>query len=472
MSKVAPPTKHCCCCREHSQRPPPRILTGETDLRSASLPRSVKQSLPAGYNAAAKYLAQGKVMDYTKLNDDFEEASKATCETIMDILHDISSYDIFILERDATYDGRSGCSNGCNECTECSARRRARPDTKDLAHLQMCLRQLFDLIYQNFFHRILCPRKQEKEDAHMALVTPLHRVFILHEQPKYEGWRNDLNYFERHGSQKVILPLKQNERLPKGCPASLCYSASQEVIDEFIDRVLCYTQVLHEKHNSTHHHTTSISEMDDVCPICDKSASWLLPALVAPWFIHRNMMKRETLASLRRSTDITIPTSVLEALKNAPSNYPTFPPPPDPLPTPPVKPAVQRKPKSDPLIEPAAVYADEFLLPKLRPPFEPAQNPDPVRHPYSYFLSLDAETRKKWIRNRAKETRQKLRLEEPSEKEKYTLGPWKCGWFTAKQCGLNARDFILEKPRTTENDHKPNPVWKGSRRQGHPHVSF
>jgi hypothetical protein len=39
--------------------------------------------------AAAKYLASGLVMDYTKLNEDFEEASKATCENIMDILHDI-----------------------------------------------------------------------------------------------------------------------------------------------------------------------------------------------------------------------------------------------------------------------------------------------------------------------------------------------------------------------------------------------
>ena len=31
-------------------------------------------------------------MDYTKLNGDFEEASKATCENILDILHDIVCY--------------------------------------------------------------------------------------------------------------------------------------------------------------------------------------------------------------------------------------------------------------------------------------------------------------------------------------------------------------------------------------------
>lgn len=31
-------------------------------------------------------------MDYTKLNNDFEEASKATCENILDILHDIVRY--------------------------------------------------------------------------------------------------------------------------------------------------------------------------------------------------------------------------------------------------------------------------------------------------------------------------------------------------------------------------------------------
>ena len=53
--------------------------------------------------------------------------------------------------------------------------------------------------------------------------------------------------FERAGSENVKLPLKSIDRLPKGCPASLCFSQSQDVIDEFIDRVLCSTQVLHEK---------------------------------------------------------------------------------------------------------------------------------------------------------------------------------------------------------------------------------
>jgi len=81
----------------------------------------------------------------------------------------------------------------------------------------------------------------------MALVTPLHRVFIMHELPKHKEWKHELAYFERDGSENVKLPLKPNERLPKGCPASLCFSSSQETIDEFIDRVLCSTQVMHEK---------------------------------------------------------------------------------------------------------------------------------------------------------------------------------------------------------------------------------
>jgi len=81
----------------------------------------------------------------------------------------------------------------------------------------------------------------------MVLVTPLHRVFIMHEPPKHKEWKQELAYFEREGSENVKLPLKSNERLPKGCPAALCFSASQEMVDEFIDRVLCSTQVMHEK---------------------------------------------------------------------------------------------------------------------------------------------------------------------------------------------------------------------------------
>ena len=81
----------------------------------------------------------------------------------------------------------------------------------------------------------------------MALVTPLHRVFIMHEQPNHKELRAELSVFERAGSENVKLPLKSIDRLPKGCPASLCFSQSQDVIDEFIDRVLCSTQVLHEK---------------------------------------------------------------------------------------------------------------------------------------------------------------------------------------------------------------------------------
>ena len=53
-----------------------------------------------------------------------------------------SSYDIFILERDATFDGRSGCSDGCNDCDECSldAFSYLVNQIEQLAqsHLQMC----------------------------------------------------------------------------------------------------------------------------------------------------------------------------------------------------------------------------------------------------------------------------------------------------------------------------------------------
>ena len=103
------------------------------------------------------------------------------------------------------------------------------------------------LTLQNFFHRILCPRKDHVEEGQMTLITALHRVFIPHPTPTHKDWKQELAYFERAGSESVKLPLKQNDRLPKGCPASLCYSSSQDSIDEFIDRVLCSTQVLHEK---------------------------------------------------------------------------------------------------------------------------------------------------------------------------------------------------------------------------------
>ena len=50
--------------------------------------------------AAAKFLASGLVMDYGKLNAEFEEAAKTTCENIMDVLNDIVSF---------------GCSGGAVE---------------------------------------------------------------------------------------------------------------------------------------------------------------------------------------------------------------------------------------------------------------------------------------------------------------------------------------------------------------------
>jgi hypothetical protein len=160
------------------------------------------------------------------------------------------------------------------------------------------------------------------------------------------------------------------------------------------------------------------------------------------------MMKRETLASLKRSTDIAIPASVLNALKNAPTNFPSFPPPPDPLPAPPPKSASRRKPKkSSTILMPNPPLYLGYLLPYYRLPFEPVKSPDPVKHPYSYFLSLDDEMRKTWVQHRAKKTRDELGLEQPAESEQYSSGPWKCGWFSATECGLHAEDWIMDKEK-------------------------
>ncbi len=78
-----------------------------------------------------------------------------------------------------------------------------------------------------------------------ALVTPLHRVFMAQEPP--EDAERSLAHFERHGSGDVDFPLANGASLPKGCPAGLCLRDDQEIIDDFIDRVLCKTQNLHEK---------------------------------------------------------------------------------------------------------------------------------------------------------------------------------------------------------------------------------
>lgn len=86
-----------------------------------------------------------------------------------------------------------------------------------------------------------------------------------------------------------------------------------------------------------------------------------------------------------------------------------------------------------------------YLLPYYRLPFEPAKNPDPVKHPYSYFLSLDDDMRKTWVQYRAQQTREEMGLDDKTEK--YTAGPWKCGWFSATECGLHAEDWIMDKEK-------------------------
>lgn len=83
-----------------------------------------------------------------------------------------------------------------------------------------------------------------------------------------------------------------------------------------------------------------------------------------------------------------------------------------------------------------------FLLPYCRKPFQPVKDPDPVKHPYSYFLSLDDEMRKTWVQHRAKKTRDELGLEQPADQN--SSGPWRCGWFCATECGLHAEDWITD----------------------------
>ena len=157
-------------------------------------------------------------------------------------------------------------------------------------------------------------------------------------------------------------------------------------------------------------------------------------------------MKRETLASLKRASEITIPDAVINALENAPTNYPSFPPPPDLLPPPPPNPDARRRPKkSQTVLKPNPPLYLGYLLPYYRLPFEPVKNPDPVKHPYSYFLSLDDSSRKTHIKLRAEKTRQEMGLPQPKEDSR--PGPWQCGWFSATECGLHAEDWIMDKDK-------------------------
>lgn len=104
-----------------------------------------------------------------------------------------------------------------------------------------------------------------------------------------------------------------------------------------------------------------------------------------------------------------------------------------------------------------------YLLPYYRLPFQPAKNPDPKKHPYSYFLSLDDDSRKTWIQLKAQKTREEMGFE-CEVAEKYTPGPWKCGWFSATECGLHAEDWIVDKEKLMAlqdlniyNHHKMDP---------------
>jgi hypothetical protein len=158
------------------------------------------------------------------------------------------------------------------------------------------------------------------------------------------------------------------------------------------------------------------------------------------------MMKRETLASLNRSPDIKIPATVLDVLRNAPSNFPSFPPPPEPLPPPPKTSSRRRPKKSQTVLMPNPPLYLGYLLPYYRLPFQPVENPDPVKHPYSYFLSLDPQKKKAHIQKRAQKTREELGFESPP-KQKDPPVPWQCGWLTATECGLHAEDWIMDKEK-------------------------
>jgi hypothetical protein len=283
--------------------------------------------------------------------------------------------------------------------------------------------------------------------------------------PTWNGWREYINMYERHGSQDFNFPIRPEDAVPTGCPATLAYN-DQDVIHEFMyeskpffkptlgsvdsipsNRVLLHSQLLHEKQGVKVHYTTSLESRLDCCALCKDTASYFLPALVAPHFTLRQHRRQQTGLSPSETLEDCSPDRYIKTLLDrtwTPID-PRFP----ALDAPRRQMHKRHKPTSKTtrvIVKPNAPRHLPTLLPSSRAPFVPRQpgdGLDMVRHPYSYFLSLTAEQRKVYLKAKVNRTRYDMGCLPIQEDEDTGGGAWKCSWLTLAEVGERVSEHII-----------------------------
>lgn len=298
-------------------------------------------------------------------------------------------------------------------------------------------------------------------------MTPLHQL-VRQAPPFVEVQEAALKFFETNGSADVSLPLDEGAELPPGCPARLCFEPCRTTIDGVVDMMLTRMVGLHEvlyvipflaniaranPYSSIQvHNTTGLTIRPDShvpCQICSVYCAWLLPALVAPYFLRRQQRRLDFLAVVRISEQLN--EKGYNMLINKPFNFPAFPMPPQPMAPIPelantyrdflkVLDTKKRKEEKNTAITCKPDICNPLLIPLRRPVFQTHPHPDPVEHPYSYFLSLSPKSRGIHLANKAASTRAAMGLPAiPLRKP----NPWVCDWFTGPECGLNIAQLGL-----------------------------
>jgi hypothetical protein len=290
-------------------------------------------------------------------------------------------------------------------------------------------------------------------------------MFRSLDTPTWNGWRECIDLYERQGSQQFKFPIRPEDAVPTGCPATLAYN-DQNVIHDFMyeskpcpkptlcsadaipsDRVLCHSQLLHEKHGVKAHYTTTLDSGLDCCAVCEVTASYFLPALVGPYFTLRQQHRRQIGLDLSQTLEDSSPDGCIKTLLDLTSTpmEPNFP----ELTAPWPEKCKRCKPKKKitrAIVKPNVPRYLPTLLPSSRTRFVPRQpgdGLDMVRHPYSYFLSLNGEQRKLYLKAKVNLTRDNMGCLPIQEDEDTGGGSWKCCWLTLAEVGERVSEHII-----------------------------
>jgi len=115
------------------------------------------------------------------------------------------------------------------------------------------------------------PRAHPRRRTYKEALSPIHHMF-----PPFRS--------RMVGNFKF--PIRPKNRKPIGCSPTLVYQ-ERNVIHEFLDRVLCYSQLLYEKYGVKAYFITFLDGTPECCAVCKVTAPYFLPALVAPYFVLR-----------------------------------------------------------------------------------------------------------------------------------------------------------------------------------------